>query len=85
MGAYMTMSNLEVGVFNLVDQHGSTKGFRLKTTPTIDASTKLWQFTFTNGGEVRIVPLFEEELLSDANAGMLSDNTRRKLDVELAP
>jgi hypothetical protein len=81
----MTMTQLEVRAFNLVDQHGSTKGFHLKRTPTIDASTKLWQFIFTNGSEDRIVPLFEEDLMRDASAGVLSDDTKRKIDAELAP
>ena len=59
----MTMSNLEVGVFNLVDQHGSTKGFRLKTTPTIDASNETLA--------IHILPMvarFELSLLSRRNS-----------------
>jgi len=80
----MTMTNLEVRACNLVTQHASTKGFRLTATSTVDASTKLWQFRFINDGEVRIVPLFEEGLMRDASAGMLSDDTKRKIDGELA-
>jgi hypothetical protein len=79
----MTMTNLEVRVFNLIDQYASAKGFRLNTTPTIDASTKLSQFPFTDGQQVRLVPLFEEDLMRDARAGILSADTKRKIDGEL--
>lgn len=83
-GAHMTTTNLEIAAFSLFEQHAATKGFWLKATPTIDTLTKLWRFTFMNGREVRVVQLFEEDIIKDTSAGMLSDDTKRKIDGELS-
>jgi hypothetical protein len=77
----MTMSDLEVRMFNLVDRYAATIGPRLVLTPTLDASKSLWTFNFSNG---RVVRLFDNDVTRDATAGALSDDTKKKIDGELS-
>jgi hypothetical protein len=83
----MTMTDQEIQIINMLKQYGSTKRFQLKANKIIESAkpaARLWKFTFTNGHYDRIVPLFEDALITDSIDGALSEETRRKIDAELA-
>jgi hypothetical protein len=77
------MTDQEVRIFNVLYRQGLKKGFHMESTSMFEPATQPRKFTFTNGSDVRIVPLFEEDLTKAALDGVLSDDVVRKIDGEL--